>query len=422
VLKSQRFFYGWVQVAVTLVVGAFTSGGGFWAFTIFVAPMGDELGWSRTEIFGAMTVRALGNAVIAPLMGPLQDSKHGPRVFAIATAVTLAASMILMKWVDDLILFYLVFGLLGSFANFGSSEMMLSVVLPRWFVRKRGRALGIGSMGTALGPLLFPFIVTALLAQLGWRDAWMVLGIVTLAVLGPTSLLVRGRPEDMGLTPDGEPQVSPGPGTGGMTAVSARPNVDYTRSQVIALPAFWLIVLAASMTMLGTSGFHANWIPFFRDEGFSATEASLAAMVYGICSVSSRILWGWGAERVTLRRLMALQALATAFSVLLFLAIDSRAVLLLAAAANGLTLGGVFIMRPMIIASYFGRAHLGALNGLIRPFMTAASASSPLMVAWFFDRQESYDTAFLLIAGCWCLAAVAVFLSRMPARTAAPQP
>ena len=203
-LKTPSIFYGWVQVGVTVMAGAFTSGAGFWAFTVFVTPMGDDLGWSRPELYGAMTVRALGNAALAPFMGPLQDSRLGPRVFAVGTAVTMAASMILMKWVNDLVLFYLVFGLLGSLANFGSSEMMLSVVLPRWFVRQRGRALGIGSMGTALGPLMFPFLVTGLLSLFDWRDAWVALGVITLVVLGPVSLLVRSRPEDMGLTADGD--------------------------------------------------------------------------------------------------------------------------------------------------------------------------------------------------------------------------
>jgi MFS family permease len=401
---------------VTLVAGAFTSGAGFWAFTLFVTPMGNDLGWSRPELYGAMTVRALGNAALAPFMGPLQDSKLGPRVFAVGTAVTMAASMVLMKWIDDLLLFYLVFGLLGSLAHFGSSEMMLSVVLPRWFVRQRGRALGIGSMGTALGPLLFPFIVTGLLSVFEWRDAWVALGLITLAVLGPVSLLVRSRPEDMGLTPDGD--VSP------IAAVSTSRNVpsehDFTRREVAVLPAFWLIVVAASLTTLGTNGFHANWIPFFQDEGFSAAEASLAATAYGICSLTTRIFWGWGAERISLRQLMALQSVLTALSVLGFLLIDSRGVLVVAAAFNGLALGGVFIMRPMIVATYFGRGHLGAINGLLRPFMTGASAFSPLLVAWIFEARGSYDLVFWLLAGCWLLAAGAVVLARQPRRSPVP--
>ena len=417
-LSKPPIFYGWVQVFVTLTAGAFTSGAGFWAFTLFVTPMGNDLGWSRPELYGAMTVRALGNAALAPFMGPLQDSKLGPRVFAIGTAVTMAASMILMKWVDDLLLFYVVFGLLGSLANFGSSEMMLSVVLPRWFVRQRGRALGIGSMGTALGPLLFPFIVTGLLSVFEWRDAWVALGLITLVVLLPVSLLVRARPEDMGLTPDGD--VSPVVAAAPMR--NAPSEHDFTRSEAARLRAFWLIVFAASLTTLGTNGFHANWIPFFQDEGFSAAEASLAATAYGVCSVTTRIFWGWGAERISLRHLMSMQAVLTALSVLAFLLIDSRLLLVLVAAFNGLALGGIFIMRPMIVATYFGRGHLGAINGIMRPFMTAASAFSPLMVAWIFDARGSYDLVFWLLAGCWVLAAMAILTAHQPRREPARAP
>jgi hypothetical protein len=154
-MKRPILFYGWVQVALTVIAGAFSSGAGFWAFGVFVKPMGEELGWSRAEIYAAMTVRALAAGALAPFMGPLQDSRLGPRFFYLATAVTMAASMIAMKWIDDLVLFYVIFGGLGSLATFGSTEMMLSVVLPRWFVRRRGRALGIGSMGTAFGPRCF---------------------------------------------------------------------------------------------------------------------------------------------------------------------------------------------------------------------------------------------------------------------------
>ena len=333
-------------------------------------------------------------------------------MFAVGTAVTMAASMILLKWVDDLLLFYIVFGLLGSLANFGSSEMMLSVVLPRWFVRQRGRALGIGSMGTALGPLLFPFIVTGLLSVFEWRDAWVALGVITLVVLLPVSLLVRARPEDMGLTPDGD--ASPIAASAPMR--NAPSEHDFTRSEAVRLRAFWLIVFAASLTTLGTNGFHANWLPFFQDEGFSAAEGSLAATVYGICSLTTRVFWGWGAERISLRHLMAVQSVLTALSVLAFLLIDSRLVLILAAAFNGLSLGGIFIMRPMIVATYFGRGHLGALNGIMRPFVTAASALSPLMVAWIYDARGSYDLVFWLLAGCWLVAAAAVVLAHQPRR------
>ncbi len=381
--------------------------------------MGEELDWSRTEIFGAMAVRALVAGVLAPFIGPLQDSRRGPRIFAIATTVTMVASMVAMKWIDDLWVFYLVFGGLGAFSTFGSTEMMLSVVLPRWFVRRRGRAIGIGSMGTALGPLLFPFIVTFLLTLFDWRDAWVALGVLTLLILGPMSLLVRARPEDMGLLPDGD---SPTVETANISETTLRQAVQETafnRREVVRMQSFWLIVASVSLAMLGFIGFQANWLPYFQDIGFSGAQASLAATAYGICSVSTRIIWGWMAERFPIRYAMGLQALLTGLSVLLFFNIHNEFTLILATASNGLAAGGIFVMRPMIIASYFGRAHLGAINGLIRPFLTVASAVSPLLVAYFHDARGSYDLAFWVVAACWFVAAGTVMLARMP-RSQAP--
>ena len=409
-------------MAITLTAGAFTAGAGFWAFAVFVKPMSEELGWSRTEIFGAMAVRALVAGVLAPFVGPLQDSRLGPRFFAVTTTLTLVGSMIAMQWINDLLLFYVVFGVLSAFTTFGSTEMMLSVVLPRWFVRRRGSAIGIGSMGTAMGPLFFPFIVAFLLTLFEWRDAWAVLGLLTLATLGPMSLLVRSRPEDMGLLPDGDSL------SDDSTSIVSEPVVpktgtetSFTARQVVRMQCFWLLVLAISLAMLGFVGFQANWLPYFQDIGFSATQASLAATAYGICSVSTRIIWGWLAERFPVRYMMGLQALLTGLSVLLFFNIHSELTLILATASNGLAAGGIFVMRPMIIAAYFGRAHLGAINGIIRPFLTIGTAGSPLLVAAFHDLRGDYQLAFWVVAACWFVAAVTVIMARSPQRRPAPQ-
>lgn len=412
--SRQPVYYGWVQVANTLMAGAFSTGAGIWAFSVFVKPMSDEFGWSRAEVYGALTVRALVSGAFSPFMGPLQDTRLGPRFFAVATTVTMAGSMIAMKWVDNLALFYLIFGGLGALASFGSSEMMLSVVLPRWFVRRRGRALGIGSMGTAMGPLIFPFLVTFLLSIFDWRDAWVALGVITLLVLGPMSLLVRTRPEDLGLFPDGDPGPSAEHAVASHGRQSPAAERNFKGAEVLRLHCFWLLVIAACMTSLGMTGFHANWLPYFQDIGFTAAQGSLAITTYGICGISTRIVWGWLAERFPVNHLLVIQGLLTGLSVLLFLNIHSEMTLILAAASHGLSVGGMLVMRPMLIASYFGRDHLGAVNGVMRPFTTLIGAGSPLFVAWLHDQQGSYVTAFWLIAVGWFIAAMAVAFARSP--------
>jgi MFS family permease len=419
--RPQPIFAGWAQVAIAMVNGAFSTGAGIWAFSVFVRPMGDDLGWSRAAIYGALTVRALVGGVLGPVTGSLQDTKLGPRFFAVITTLTMSVSMMAMKWVDDLVLFYVLFGGVGALATFGSSEMMLSVVLPRWFVRQRGRALAYASMGTAMGPLIFPMIVTFLLSVFDWRDAWFALGIICLVVLGPLSLLVRGRPEDAGLLADGDRNPLSGlPATKVIAATRPAQERSFVSSEVLRLSCFWLLVIAACLTGLGMTAFHANWLPYFQDIGFSRSQGSLAITSYGICGMTSRLIWGRLAERFALNRLMLAQGCLTGISVLMFLAIWNPYTMIFAAACHGLCVGGNLIMRPMLVASYFGRGHLGAVNGMMRPFTTLVGAAAPLLVAWLRDQEGSYTLAFLLLATGWFVAGLAVVLSRSPQLSTVP--
>lgn len=409
--RNQPPFAGWGQVAIAMVNGAFSTGAGIWAFSAFVKPMGDDLGWSRSEIYAALTVRALVGGALGPVIGPLQDTKMGPRVFAVATTLTTSFSMMAMKWIDDLGLFYLVFGGIGALATFGSSEMMLSVVLPRWFVRQRGRALGFASMGTAMGPLIFPLVVTLLFSVFDWRDAWFALGVISLVVLGPVSLFVRSRPEDVGLLPDGD--AHPSPSASATTwARPAQVERSFSGTEAVRLRSFWLLVLAACLMTM--TAFHASWLPYFQDIGFTRGQGSLAITAYGICGMTSRMIWGRLADRFSPHRLLLIQGFLTGTSVLMFLVIWSPYAMMLAAACHGLCVGGGLIIRPMLIASYFGRGHLGAVGGMMRPFTTVTNAVGPLLVAWMRDQQGSYDAAFLAIAVGWFIAGLAVAASRSP--------
>ena len=325
--------------------------------------------------------------------------------------------------------------------------------------------MAIASTGTAMGPLFFPFLVHGIISLVGWRDAWMVLGFIILAVLVPLSFLIRSKPEDIGLLPDGmveptplagdalrheEPQEStraealPLPEASNTTPLAAaslpleatevteaasppsppraaaRPlpealrELSMTRSQAVRTPTFWLLIAAFFLAMLGMGGFHANWIPYFEDLGFSPSTGAWAATAYGICSISIRLLWGILADRYPIRYLMVAQSLITGISIIFFLNIVNVPTLILAGGFHGIALGGFFIMRPLMVANYFGREHLGAINGILRPFVTLSGALSPLLVAGMFDIYGSYKEAFLLIIVTWFAAAAVVYLAKPP--------
>ena len=357
----------------------------------------------------------------------MQDTRSGPRILMLLTGLTMGFSLMGLKWVDNIVVFYVLFGALGALTMIGGAEMLTVAIVPKWFVRKRGRAVAIASTGTAMGPLFFPFLVHGIITLVGWRDAWMVLGIGSMAIMVPLALMVRSRPEDIGLLPDGATAPEPPPASGALRQAqverSSAPRAErsFTRREAVRTYAFWLLVLAFFLSMLGMGGFHANWIPYFQDIGFSPAVGAWAATAYGVCSISIRLVWGLVAERFPVRYLLVVQALLTAVSIVLFLNITSVTTLVIAGASHGLALGGFFIMRPLIIANYFGRQNLGAINGILRPFVTLSGAVSPLLIAGMFDIFGSYREAFLLATLTWVLAAGVVFLAAPPRRLTAVQ-
>ena len=413
-----RFFYGWLVVIASVLAGAVQSGGSVWGASVFASHMTDELGWARSAFFGAFTLRAIVGGVLSPFIGPMQDTRSGPRVLMLLTGVTMGLSLITLKWIDNIVLFYVLFGALGALTMVGGAEMLIVAIVPKWFVRLRGRAVALASTGTAMGPLFFPFLVHGIISLVGWRDAWVVLGIGSMAIMVPLALMVRSRPEDIGLLPDGArgPEAPPAPGSLRQAQSERRAERSFTRRQAMRTYAFWLLILAFFLSMLGMGGFHANWIPCFEDIGFSPAVGAWAATAYGVCSISVRMVWGVVADRFPVRYLLVVQALLTAVSITLFLNISNVPTLVIAGASHGLALGGFFILRPLIIANYFGRQHLGAINGILRPFVTLSGAVSPLLIAGMFDIFGTYREAFLLATLTWVLAAGVVFLAAPPRR------
>ena len=409
------------MVAVAFIAGAFSTGPVIWGVSVFVTPMSEELGWSRTSFFLAMTIRSLVAGVTAPFMGPLQDTKQGPRILMFGSAILLGFSLIGLKYVHHLWELYLLIGFVGGLTQLGAGAMLTQAVLPKWFIRRRGRALGIALMGSGFGPMLFPITLQGVLTIVDWRDAWMIMGFFTLLILVPISLLVHTRPEDIGLLPDGdlEPREKPV----GSTAPKAVQEVSLTRKEAFRTSAFWFIAAGIMLASVGLQGFQANLLPHFQNIGHSAALGSAAITVYGACSVSVRLVWGGLAERVQIRYLLMAQTFLTACSIVWLVAMPGgNAILLFGFAVfHGLSMGGYFILQPMMVADYFGREHLGGIQGVLRPFTTMATAISPILVATAYDAQGSYFWGFFGVMLAYFAASSVIGLAKHP-RRGRPEP
>ena len=420
---SSRFppiYYGWVILGVAIIAGSFSTGVGVWGASVFVRPMTEDLEWSRAAFYGALTVQMVVAGVLAPIVGPMQDTRTGPMRLMLLSAVLLGCSLMALRYVDSLWQFYLLFGVSGGIAQVTGGFALAMNILPKWFVRKRGRVMGIAAMGPGLGPMLYPISIQALIDSSDWRIAWFVLGIVVVVLLVPLSFLVRTRPEDMGLLPDGDSPARPDRALSsveGQQPASPPQSIaagGLTVRESVRTPSFWLIVAAFILVGVGIGGFHANLVPYYQDSGIAESVAALSATAFAVGSVSFRPVWGLLAERVPMRFLIGPQLILTAGTVLLILNVGGQTSMLIASGLHGLTISAYITLMGVITADYFGRLHLGAINGVIRPFMAASSAVSPLFIAFLFDLQDSYTLAFLIIAAGWAIAGGLMLLATPP--------
>jgi MFS family permease len=326
-------------------------------------------------------------------------------------ALLTGLSFMALRWVHSPGAFYVWYGLIGAVGMTLTSNAVMDAVVFKWFIRKRPQVVMWLSQGPGVAPLLFPVTLTALIGAFGWRDAWLWFGLGTIAILLPLALLVRTRPEDMGLTPDGEP-LRPAHRPGG---AAGKPIVDersYTRSEAMRTRSFWTLTAAMAFGIFGIPGFQAHWIPYFLDLGFSAKTAATVVFVFGIFGITSRFVWAILSARFDVRWVSMGQALAAAAAAALALQIQGIVSLFVWAAATGLVLVGFFQLHTLMAVNYFGRAHIGAVRGVMWPLSTAATAAAPFVIGALRDAQGSYDGPFALVSITWLLCAFFLFLSR----------
>ena len=203
------FFYGWVIVAFGFVFGAFNVGMTSWGLGVFVTPMQADLGWDRSLVFLPLLVGAIVTTPLGIIVGPWADTRHGPRLLALGGIVLFGASLLYMQVAGSALGYVIIFGVIGGLGRF--SVAMALVVVPKWFVRRRGLAQATVSAGFSVGPLVFPLVLQALVDTVGWRDAWAVMGVALLVLAGPGAFSSSARPRTWGCGPTATPQTPPRP-------------------------------------------------------------------------------------------------------------------------------------------------------------------------------------------------------------------
>ncbi len=385
------FFYGWIIVAVGFIASVFSIGL-TWTAGLLAVPMGAELQWSRSEFFFAVSMRGWVGIVVTPLIGSYLDRREGPRRLALIGGLINTASLLLIPFMDSAWQFLVLFGVLGGIAQAAQGGISAAIV-PKWFVRQRGSAVAISTIGGGFAAIFLPAFLAMLTSAAGWREAWLVIAVFAFLLGTLPALLLHREPEDLGLLPDGKPAPqSPHPPRG-----DRREEPSFTLDEALRTSAFWVLLVGIGFGSLANNGLPATLAPIFVDRGFPFEVAAGSLVWYGVASTVTKVVWGWATNRFPIRGVLlvlTLYGMVTLPSVLLFPVVGP----LVYGFLIGFYIGAYFFLSQMVWAEYFGRAHVGAISALGRPVGLMVGASGPFVLAFTRDVTGSFDLGIWLNA------------------------
>lgn len=379
VRKPLRIFYGWWVVA-TAALGVFLGDAPIvvFSFGVFMKPLCREFHATRATVGFALTIYSLLSGGIHPFLGCLLDRVGAKRIILAGTtlsALALISSEAVGSSIRQLYLIFVVLGLVGG----ATGPASYGVLIPRWFNRHRGLALSGMLFGIGIGAIIMPALAQRLIASFGWRAAYALTGSATLLICVPVvAAFLKDRPEEMGLTPDGD--AAPG--------LQLRSSYEgHEWHEIWRDPLFWLMVAAFALIGLCVAGCVIHLPALLSDRGGRTT---VATTVLGAALLLGRSGSGYFLDRFFAPRVVVCVFLGVSFGILLLWMGSSGPVALLAAFLIGLGLGAEGDVIGYLVSRYFGLRALGTSFGTAFGAHVLAAGLGVFLMGVGFDRTGSY--------------------------------
>ncbi len=410
--KQTKIFYGWYILAIGMagsIVGAGTSN---LFMSIMLKPLTEEFGWSRTAVTGAITTGTILAGLVSLPFGKLVD-RYGTRLLTSLGAFVAAGMYLLMTKFVELWQFYTVYVMARIISMGAVTNIAPRTAAVNWFRRYRGRALGLLSMATPLGASILAMIAQFIMQDHGWRTVFLVFALAMLFLQAlPAALILRRRPEDLGLVPDGGPSVDVTPASSLKRAVEEEYN--WTLSEAIRTPTMWLLIAAIIVGLIVNTGIGFHLVAYYTDIGIAPSIAVGALSLYAFTGALGNIIWGFLSERLSERFLASAVMVLTAVTVLYLQSVRTITGAFIFAVLFGLTSRGEGTLVSIILAQYYGRRSYGAISGFVFPFNNIGLGFGPLLSSVSFDLTGSYQTLFSVFIGASMVAALLFWLSKKP--------
>ena len=407
-------FYGWIIVAaafVTMGVGVNART----AFSLLFPPILTEFAWDRGVVAGVFSFGFFVSAFLSPFVGRLMDRK-GPRFVVEIGAILLAIGLALAPFSREPWQLYLTLGMLvgagGNLLGYG----VQSQFIPNWFVRRRGLAIGIAFSGVGIGSIVLLPWLQHVISDDGWRSACWLLALITLIVVVPLNLLLRRRPQEIGLEPDGDAAPdTPAAGKPARNIVDpAWAATEWTLKRALRTAPFWWIALGYGCGLYAWYAVQIHQTKYLTEIGVSANEAAFALGLVSLLGVPGQIIFGHVSDRIGREWVWAIGCAGFVICYLALIALQAGPTpwllyaMVLAQGFLGYSMTSV--LGPIVAEIYEG-PHFGAVFGSVMLAAIGGGAAGPWVTGILYDVTGNYIGAFWLAAGLALVSAGAVFLA-----------
>jgi MFS family permease len=406
-------YYGWIIVAavfVTMGVGVNART----AFSLLFPPILAEFGWERGVTAGAFSFGFLVSAALSPSLGRLMD-RRGPRVVIELGVLLIGAGLLLATVVTRPWHLYATLGVMVGGGSVCLGYTGQSLFLPDWFVRRRGLAMSLAFSGVGVGSMILLPWLQGLIGRSGWRAACWAMGLLVLLLLVPLNLLLRQRPQDMGLEPDGDRAAVAGAAARPSNVVDAAwAAVDWTLARAARTARFWWIAIGYFCGLFAWYAVQVHQTKYLTEIGFRPTDAAWALGFVSLTGIPGQVALGWLSDRIGREWVWTAGSVGFAIcyaALLLLAATPTMPLLYVMVVAQGMLGYGLTSVVGAIPAEIFQGRHYGSIFGTLMLSSISGGALGPWLTGVLYDHTGSYTLAFWISIGCSVISAAAIWLA-----------
>jgi MFS family permease len=409
---GHSFYYGWVIVCMAALGSFFSGPGQTYSNSVFIDEYIKSFGWTRTEISSLYSIATLCSGILMMYMGRLVD-KLGQRKMMVIVSILLGVACFFNSIVVNTWMMAIGFFLIRLFGQ-GSMTLIPNTLVPQWFIQKRGRAMSFLALGGTASAAFFPVANAWLIEQTSWQVTWQIWGVLLIVLFAPLAFfVVRNRPEDIGLHPDGKLLVNPNNKQKDKT-ISYEQENDWTLQEAMKTKTFWAVLICVGIPALVNTGITFHLLSIFGENQLSPQLAATVLSLMAIIGFPISFISGFILEKVKTNVLLIVVFVIEVVTLFLLTNVNSFTLGILFGVIWGIGGGIERITLNIVWSNYFGRKYLGSISGIAMMVMVIGSACGPLPLGIGFDTFQSYNESLFLLMIFPIIGIVSAILAKKP--------